>query len=85
MDARMLDGNAIAGLLQEVFSVEATTATGTCAACGAANAIGAAHVFRGAGIVIKCPNCGNVLVKIVKDGTRRWIGFPGLRALELTV
>ena len=36
MDAGMLDGNAVAGLLQEVFAVEVTTATGTCAACGAA-------------------------------------------------
>ena len=27
MDALMLDGNAVAGLLQEVFAVEMTTAT----------------------------------------------------------
>ena len=30
MDALMLDGNAVAGLLQEVFAVEMTTAVGTC-------------------------------------------------------
>ncbi len=30
MDELMLDGNAVAGLLQEVFAVEMTTATGTC-------------------------------------------------------
>ena len=35
MDALMLDGNAVAGLLQEVFAVEMTTAIGTCNACGA--------------------------------------------------
>ena len=34
MDA--LDGNAIAGLLHEVFSSEMTTATGICATCGSA-------------------------------------------------
>jgi hypothetical protein len=28
MDALMLDGNAVAGLLQEVFAVEMTTAVG---------------------------------------------------------
>ena len=33
MDATMLDGNAIAGLLQELFAVEITTAVGTCATC----------------------------------------------------
>ena len=34
MDELMLDGNAVAGLLQEVFAVEMTTAVGTCASCG---------------------------------------------------
>jgi hypothetical protein len=29
MDALMLDGNAVAGLLQEVFAVEMTTVIGT--------------------------------------------------------
>jgi uncharacterized protein DUF6510 len=34
MDELMLDGNAVAGLLQEVFAVEITTAIGTCDGCG---------------------------------------------------
>jgi Zn finger protein HypA/HybF involved in hydrogenase expression len=85
MDALMLDGNAVAGLLQEVFAVEMTTAIGTCATCGAAEAVGAIHVFRGAGLVLRCPHCDNARVKIVKDETRIWIGFPGVRSLELAV
>lgn len=44
MGELMLDGNAIAGLLQEVFAVEMTTAIGTCAGCGAAGPAGAVHV-----------------------------------------
>ena len=85
MDALMLDGNAIAGLLQEVFAVEMTTAVGACGACGATEAVGAVHVFRGAGVVLRCPHCDNALVKIVKDDTRLWIGFPGIRTLELVL
>jgi hypothetical protein len=85
MDASMLDGNAVAGLLQEVFAVEMTTAIGTCGSCGAAEAVGAMHVFRGAGMVLRCPHCDNTLVKIVRDDTRVWIGFPGLRTLEVAV
>ena len=50
MDELMLDGNAIAGMLGEVFAAEMTTATMTCGNCGIAGAVGAAHVFRGAGI-----------------------------------
>ena len=85
MDALMLDGNAVAGLLEEVFAVEMTTAIGTCGACGATEAVGAIHVFQGAGVVLCCPQCDNILVKIVRDGTRLWIGFPGVRTLEVTV
>ena len=85
MDARMLDGNAVAGLLQEIFAVEMTTASGTCDGCGASDAMGAAHVYEGAGIVLRCPQCGNALVKIVKDDARVWIDLRGLRTLEIRV
>jgi Family of unknown function (DUF6510) len=85
MDALMLDGNAVAGLLQEVFAVEMTTAIGTCNACGATARVGALHVFRGAGIVMRCPHCDNVLVTMVRDDTRMWFGFTGLRTLQVTL
>jgi Family of unknown function (DUF6510) len=85
MDALMLDGNAVAGLLQEVFAVEMTTAIGTCGNCGTTEPVGAVHVFRGAGVVMRCPHCDNALVTIVKDDTRVCIGFPGVRTLQVTV
>ena len=67
MDELMLDGNAVAGMLTEVFAVEMTTAIMTCGNCGTSGAVGAMHVFRGAGIVMRCPNCDNAVAKIVKD------------------
>jgi Zn finger protein HypA/HybF involved in hydrogenase expression len=85
MDELMLDGNAVAGVLQEVFAVEMTTALGTCASCGATEAVGAIHVFRGAGFVLRCPHCDHALVTIVRDDARVWIGFPGIRTLEVAV
>jgi hypothetical protein len=85
MDALMLDGNAVAGLLQEVFAVEMTTALGTCGNCGAADPVGAIHVYRGAGTVLRCPHCDNALVTIVKADKRVTIGFRGLRTLQVTV
>ena len=84
MDELMLDGNAVAGMLSEVFAVEMTTATMTCGNCGMAGAVGAMHVFRGAGIVMRCPNCGNAVAKIVGNGTRMWMSFPGMQTLEIT-
>ena len=85
MSDLMLDGNAVAGLLQEVFAVEMTTAVGVCGGCGASEAVGRVHVFRGAGVVLRCPHCDNALVKIVREDARLWISFPGIRALELVV
>jgi predicted RNA-binding Zn-ribbon protein involved in translation (DUF1610 family) len=85
MDALMVDGNAIAGLLQEVFAVEMTTAIMTCASCGAREPVGAAHVFRGAAVVVRCPDCDNALITMLKDDTRIWIGFVGIRTLEVSV
>jgi hypothetical protein len=85
MDALMLDGNAVAGLLREVFAVEMTTAIGTCNRCGASDEVGAVHVFRGAGMVMRCAHCDNALMTIVKDDERMWIGLPGMRTLQVTV
>jgi len=85
MDELMLDGNAVAGLLQELFAVEMTTAIATCGSCGATDAVGATRVFRGAGMVMRCPHCDNALVTVVKDDTRVWIGFPGVRTVQVAV
>ena len=85
MDALMLDGNAVAGLLQEVFAVEMTTATVSCNTCGAINAVGALHVFRGAGIVMRCPRCDSAVGTIVEGDKRVWMGFAGARTLQVSL
>jgi len=84
MDALRLDGNAAAGLLREVFATEVTAATGTCDGCRAVEAVGAVHVYRAAGTVLRCPHCDAILMKVVTDGARFWIDVRGLRTLELT-
>jgi len=81
MDALMLDGNAVAGLLHEAFGAEMTTATGTCDACGASQQIGAVHVFRGAGVVLRCHRCESILGKIVVRRGQACVDLRGLRAL----
>jgi Family of unknown function (DUF6510) len=63
----LLDGNAAAGILSEVFTVEMTTAIGTCAACGATNALGAVQLYAHApGAVLRCPNCTAMLMCMVR-------------------
>jgi hypothetical protein len=83
VDELRLDGNAAAGVLREVFSVEVTAAVGTCAGCGAADAIGAVHVYKTAGMVLRCAQCDTVLMSIVDGGSRVWISLRGLQSLEI--
>jgi Family of unknown function (DUF6510) len=83
MDALRLDGNAAAGILREVFAADVTTAVGTCAGCGATDAVGSVHVYVTAGVVLRCPSCDTVLMRIVDGGARLWIDLSGLRSFEL--
>jgi Zn finger protein HypA/HybF involved in hydrogenase expression len=85
MDELMLDGNAAGGVLSEVFAVEMTTAVMMCGSCGVSGPVGAMHLFRGAGIVLRCPNCDNAMVKITKGGGRVWFDFRGMQTLEITL
>ena len=79
-----LDGNAIGGLLREIFAAEMTAAVGTCANCGAVNEIGRLHVYIHApGTVVRCPACDSVLMRIVRGRGRYWIEMSGTRTLEL--
>ena len=79
-----LDGNGIGGLLGEVFALEPTGARGTCAECGAEEAVGAVHVYLHApGVVVRCPSCEAVLLRIVRAKGRYLLDLRGLRVLEL--
>jgi hypothetical protein len=85
MDELMLDGNAAAGTLEQMFAFEVTTAVGTCANCGAVGAVGGTKVYSQApGIVVRCPACEAVLIRLAHDGESRfWLETTGLRSLEV--
>lgn len=79
----MLDGNAIGGLLREIFTMEMTNARGTCASCGAVNEVGRVHVYIHApGTVVRCPDCEQVMMRIVRARGRYWVDLTGTRCLE---
>ena len=78
-----LDGNAIAGLLQEIFAAEMTAAVGVCAACGAAAQLAEGVVYlRAPGTVLRCRNCGAVLLVVVRRHELNCVDLQGLTALE---
>jgi Family of unknown function (DUF6510) len=82
MSELMLDGNAAAGTLQEIFAAEMTTVVETCDNCGTAAEIGTLHLYKSAGLTLRCPTCEAVLIKIVSSGTRTWLDLHGTRTME---
>ncbi|HEY7197722.1 MAG TPA: DUF6510 family protein [Gaiellaceae bacterium] len=81
-----VDGNAVAGLLEEVFAVETTEIRGRCAACGAIAPLGAAYAYAhpyGPGAVVRCGSCESVLAVAVQGGGRVRLGCAGLTWLEI--
>ena len=80
-----LDGNAIAGLLREIFTMDMTNAQSTCAGCGKVHAVGRVDVYLNApGAVVRCPACEQVLMRIVQNRGRYWLDLTGTRCLEFT-
>jgi hypothetical protein len=79
-----LDGNAVGGLLAEVFGAEMTVATGVCRHCGATEVVAELRVYlRAPGTVVRCPTCDGMLMKIVESPTRIWVDTSGLRTLQI--
>jgi len=63
----MLDANATAGLLHEIFGVEMTASHTECAHCGNEGEMGTLLAFtQGPGIVLRCSACDNVMIRIVQ-------------------
>jgi hypothetical protein len=79
-----LDGNAIGGLLIDVFGRDMTTATSTCGACGATRPVAEQVVYlRAPGIVVRCRTCGNVLMVFVEaHGVTCAVDLAGLASLS---
>ena len=77
-----LDGNAIAGLLEEVFGGDMTTTWGTCAHCGARRQLAETVVYLQApGVVVRCRRCEKVLMVLVQVRETRCVDLMGLERL----
>jgi hypothetical protein len=78
-----LDGNAIGGLLWQVFGAELTTATATCAGCGATTQVAELVVYLEApGTVVRCRSCDNTLMVVVDVRGTKCVDLLGLAALD---
>lgn len=79
-----LDGNAIGGLLQEVFGTEMTAAFGTCAHCGSRRQVAEFVVYLGGpGTVARCRDCQALLIVVTRRQTMNCVDLTGLSDLAV--
>ena len=77
-----LDGNAIGGLLREVFGTDLTDAQATCSTCGATGPVAETVVYLdGPGNVVRCRNCSALLMVITRIKGMNCVDLRGLSAL----
>jgi hypothetical protein len=77
-----VDGNAIGGLLHEVFGREMTGVGSVCGTCGAARPVGELVVYLQApGTVVRCRTCESVLMVFAKVHGRTSVDLLGLADL----
>jgi hypothetical protein len=79
-----LDGNAIGGLLAEVFGTEMTTAFGTCAHCGSRRQMAEFVVYLGGpGTVARCRDCLALLMVVTSRQAMNCVDLAGLSDLAV--
>ncbi len=79
-----LDGNAVAGLLAEVFRLEMTLAHAVCAGCGQTGPV--AELLRYGhemGAILRCATCDTAVIRVARTGARHWLDLRGASALRI--
>ncbi len=76
----VLDGNAAAGALAEIYGDDMTTVLAECASCGQVDHIGGLVAYVHApGIVLRCTACATVMIRIVQTPKRTLVDVRGKR------
>jgi hypothetical protein len=80
-----LDGNAVAGVLAALFGEDITVVPGRCDQCGTVNVIGAMRAYvRSPGIVLRCPACDGVVLRVVETRESTYLDVRGAAFLRFT-
>lgn len=78
------DGNALAGPLSEVFAADMTTSISRCANCGRTGPVAGLHVYsRAPGLVARCQQCGQVMIRIVRSRETIWLDMENTASLAI--
>lgn len=82
---RYTDGNELAGPLSEIFAVDVTAAVGRCAHCGRTAPMATLRVYNHdlPGWVARCPQCEEVMLRLVTAPDAAWLDMHGTAMLRL--
>ncbi len=80
----MLDANAVAGEMEELFGFEMTVFAHRCAHCGNEGAVGTLLAFtHGPGTVLRCSVCRDVVIRWVRSPEGIRLDMRGVAVLHL--
>jgi hypothetical protein len=85
-DQRRLDGNAVGGILGEIFAFEVTMAEVACGRCGTAHRVGAQLAYMSEiGTIVRCASCDHALIRVARDEERgrNWLDLRGFSYLMI--
>src|SRR4051794_34033170 len=81
----VVDANALGGTLAGVFGGDVTGSPGRCAHCHTVSIVGTMRAYaRGPGIVLRCPACTEVVVRVVETPAATYVDLTGISMLRLT-
>jgi hypothetical protein len=79
----VLDGNAAAGCLHEIFASDITIAQMQCDAGSSTRSGGSLRLYAAPmGAVLRCPHCDGVILRAVSTPYGRWLEMSGTRCLR---
>ncbi len=83
-DLAPLDGNAAAGALGRLLAFEVTVARTTCGCCGHEGPLAELRLYgRGAGIVLRCPRCDAVNIRLLEAPRFTNLDLSGLARISM--
>ena len=81
--AVVLDGNAAAGILSEVFAGDVTMIIGVCGVCGAIAPLAETVVeLDEAAAIVRCRSCTHTLVTVLREPTGMRVVIGTLREIS---
>jgi Zn finger protein HypA/HybF involved in hydrogenase expression len=83
MSALHTDGNETAGVLGQFLAVDTTRMVRRCQSCHDRQPLGAHRAYHGAGIVLRCPSCGDVAVIVGLQGDHLTVEWRGTFRIEV--